>query len=517
VTQIIDFGRQWKSFMMPHHFRLALLAAVSFTGLSQGASLTDAVKSGDHEAVRTLLREHPNVNAPGADGTTALTWAVEADDRELARLLLDAGADPKVANRYGVTPLSVAATNRNAPMVSILLKAGADPNAALPGGETVLMTAAHAGDPEVLDALLAHGANVNAKESSYGETALMWAAFENHAAAVRLLLKHGAAVDMQSGGFPMVKDRFGLEGVLTILPHGKWTALMYAARQGALDAARALVEAGANPNAADPDGSTPLVIAIDNGHFDTAAMLVEKGADPNLGDSTGMAALYAATDMNTLGEVYGRPSRSSSDKMDALALMKFLLAHGANPNGQLKTAALQRAHTPGEPTLGEGATAMMRAARNGDAAAIELLIANGADVNLAAKNKTTPLMFAAGLGRGIGVFAKDYATDAQMLDAAKVLVARGADVNAMSDAGQTPMHFASQAADANFPAPSDDMVHFLAEHGAKIDVADKQGRTPLEMAQGKGIRGRAGGPVRARDSVIAYLKGINGSDTPHQP
>jgi ankyrin repeat protein len=74
---------------------------------------------------------------------------------------------------------------------------------------------------------------------------------------------------------------------------------------------------------------------------------------------------------------------------------------------------------------------MMRAAKNGDSAAIELLIQHGADVSLAQKNGTTALMFAAGLGRGVGTFAKDYATDAQMLEAAKVLVAHGADVSAV--------------------------------------------------------------------------------------
>ena len=127
-----------------------------------------------------------------------------------------------------------------------------------------------------------------------------------------------------------------------------------------------------------------------------------KGADPNLADSTGMTALYAAVDMNTLGEVYGRPARQQeSDDSTALDLIKLMLKNGANPNAQLKSPTLYRAHTPGEPTLGEGATPLMRAAKNGDAAAMRLLLDNGADPALPQKNHTTALMMAAGFGRGL--------------------------------------------------------------------------------------------------------------------
>jgi ankyrin repeat protein len=186
--------------------------------------------------------------------------------------------------------------------------------------------------------------------------------------------------------------------------------------------------------------------------------------------------------------------------------MKILLDHGANPNAVLKSATLQRAHTPGEPTLAEGATPIARAAHTGDVAAVELLIAHGANVNQPLKNGTTPLMFAAGLGRGVSAFAKDYGTEADLIAAAKVLLDHGAGINAISTAGQTAMHFAAQAADANFPQPSDDMVKLLASRGAKLDVVDKQGRSPIEMAEGKGLRGHAGGPVKPRERTIALLR-----------
>jgi uncharacterized protein len=466
--------------------------------------LIEAVKSGNQEAVRSLLKNRQLVNAPGPDGTTALEWAVRADDLQIVESLLGAGANAKVFNRYGITPLELAATNGNPGITSALLKAGADAAAIKTGGQTILMTAARAGNPDVVRILLEQGgptvqAQVNAREESYGETALMWAAAENHPAAAKLLIEHGAEVNARSTALKYDKDRFGLEGVTTVLPHGSWTPLMYAARQGSLGAARVLAETGADLNLKDPDGTTALVFAILNGHYDTAALLLKKGADPNLADSTGMAALYAAVDMNTLGEVYGRPARQQdSGDTTALDLMKLLLEQGANPNAELRTPTLFRAHTPGEPTLGQGATPLMRAAKNGDAAAMRLLLEHGADPTLVQKNHTTALMLAAGLGRGLGVFAKDYATEAQMIEGLKVLLDQHVDVNAVNDIGQTALHFAA--------LNSDTTVKLLAEHGAELDIKDKQGRTPLDFALGGGGRGRAGGPPVVRESTAALLR-----------
>jgi uncharacterized protein len=474
------------------------------------ATLSEAVQSGDRYAVGKLVESKAAVNAADPDGMTPLHWAVRADDLETSLLLLHAGADAKATTRDGITPLWLAVMNRDVEMTNALLKAGADPNVALPGGETILMTAARVGNAKLAEALIEFGAKVGVAGPSFGETALMVAAAENQAGVIEVLAKHGGEVNGRSASLSWAKDRFGLEGVLTILPHGSWTPLMYAARGGALDATRALIDAGAELNAADPDGTTALLLAITNSHYDLAALLVEKGADPNARDSAGMAPLYAAVDMNTLGEVFGRPGRVSHDKTSALDLMKILLDQGADPNAGLRTPALQRAHTPGEPTLGEGATPLARAARTGDVAAMQLLIDRGAKVSQPLKNGTTPLMFAAGLGRGVSAFSKDAGTEAELLAGAKLLLDHGTDINAISAAGQTAMHFAAQAADANFPQPSDDMVKFLASRGARLDVIDKQNRSPIEMAEGKGLRGRAGGPVKSREQTIALLRQLMG-------
>src|SRR5260370_26063401 len=107
---------------------IVLLAAASLSAGVRDLALVDAAKRDDTAAIRALLRDRPDVNAPDVDGTTALQWAAERDNVDAVDLLVGAGADVKIANRYGVTPLLVACTNGNGAIIEKLLQAGADPN-----------------------------------------------------------------------------------------------------------------------------------------------------------------------------------------------------------------------------------------------------------------------------------------------------------------------------------------------------------------------------------------------------
>ena len=487
---------------MRYTSRIALVALLSVASLSAGpreSSLSEAIQAGDRQAIQKLLKDPAAVKATEADGTTPLHWAVRADDMETSKALLNAGANASAANRYGVTPLSLAAVNGNAALIEALLAAGASANTVVSKGQTVLMTAARTGNPAAARVLIEHGADVNARESQLGETALMWAASENQAKVVTLLASRGADINARSSTIQFPKDRFGLEGVLTILPHGNWTPLMYAARDGGVDAARALAKAGAEVNATDPDGTTALILAIMNAHYDTANAILEAGADPNITDKAGMAALYAAVDMSSLGEVYGMPPRKVNDTLKPTDVMSRLIAKGAVVDALLKSPTLQRNHTPGEGQLGAGTTPLMRAARNGDFAAMQILLAAGADPTLKQPRGTTALMMASGLGRGLGVFAKDYGTEADLRQAVELLVERNVDVNASTDDGITAIHLAAQGG-------LDSIVRVLAKAGARLDVKDKRGRTPVDMAMGVGGRGRAGGPPPVYERTAKLLK-----------
>jgi ankyrin repeat protein len=486
-----------------------IAALVSVAGLEAASTtirLTDAVKQGNRETVRALLKQRVDVNAAESDGMTALHWAVRASDVETAQLLIRAGANVKAANRYGITPLSLAATNGDAALIEALIKAGADPNTALPDGETVLMTAARTGNPAALKMLLVNGANVHAKENSQGQTALMWAAAENNPGAVQVLVESGADINARSTSLTYPQFKWVVSGMVsTSLPRGGWTPLMYAARQNATDAARALADSKADLNLRDPEGATALVIAIINAHFDLAAMLLEKGADPNVADQTGMAALYAAVDMHTLGPMLSRPVPKLVDKLDAADLVKILLARGANPNARLKRPVLGRHHDGGDASLGDGTTPLMRAAKANDVPVLRMLLEGGADPFLTQKDYTNALMIAAAGGGRVGAYASPFpVSEAGAIEAIKVLMEYGADVNAFNANGQTALHSAAQRG-------ADNLVKFLAERGAKLDLKNKQGLTPLDVAMGLGGRGgfRAGRPpvgIQVRESTAALLK-----------
>jgi ankyrin repeat protein len=495
-----------------------LLLCLGISGSAQ-STLVDAVKRGDREAVRELLRGRADVNAATADGTTALHWAVRANDIDLVKTLLRSGANAKTTNRYGIAPVTLAAQNGSVEIIEALLKAGASAKTETAEGEPVLLTAARTGNPAAVKLLVGSGADPNAREKWFGETAVMWAAAENHADAIRVLAESGADINARSTTLDAPVLEFPRSGgPNSPFPRGGWTALMFAAREGAIDAARTLAELGANLDVAalpqtdiplKPEefksadqgiGTTALVYAIINSHYDLAAVLIEKGANPNVVDVAGEGALYAAVDMNTLQWVQGRPAPILTDAIDAVDVVKLLLDKGADPNARLKRAPLKRHHDAGTTlNFGQGTTALMRAARTNDVAVMRLLVDKGANPFLTLPDRTNALMIAAGLGagglRGEGIRIVVPTADGAV-DACALLLDRGMDIDAFNNAGNTALHGAVGRGDA--------VVKFLASRGATLTLKNKAGFTPLDLAMGQGGRGRGGAVVR--ESTAALLK-----------
>jgi ankyrin repeat protein len=464
-----------------------------------------AAKSGQVAVVRELVRRHHDVNAAEPDGTTALMWAVRNGDLETQQLLLHAGANASTANRYGVTALSLAASSGNAAVLDLLLKAGADSGSAertLPDGQTLLMLAARSGSIDAMTRIIRLGCDVNAVERRTGTSALVWAVMSNSSRAVQLLVDSGADINAPSAitHFPhtapkVTGDRlepgFSYVGQ-TVLPKGGWTPLMYAAREGAVDSSQTLTSAGADLDVRDPDGTSALLFAIINGHYDVAAVLIEGGADLDLADNAGMTPLYAAVDMHTLGSTFGRPDPPLTVFEGSIPMMQMLLDYGADPNVRLKSKILKRVYNAGDARLDEGATPLMRAARGGDSTAMRVLLEHGADPTLTQKNGNTPLILAAGIGvRGN---YPDRGSEASALQVIQLCLDRGLDINATNAAGDTAVHAAALG------SPS--IVRFLAEHGARLDVKNKRGLTPLAAA----LAGR-----NADAQTVVLLRGLSGA------
>jgi ankyrin repeat protein len=478
-------------------------------GSAMAADLVTAARGNDRAAVLAELAHGADAKARSADGTTALHWAVYHDDAELVERLLDGGADPNAVNDYGSTPLTEAAVAASTAIVERLLEAGADANLAPKDGETPLMVVARGNNVAAARLLIEHGADVDAKEAWRDQTAVIWAAAQRQPAMVKLLLDHGADPDARSR--PNDWDRqVSAERRRQYRPFGGLTALLYAAREGCAECARALVEGGADIDLVGSRGVTPLMMALDNLHFDTAKYLLEAGAAVDVWDWWGRTPLYFAVDLNTLPRG-GRPDRLSSDATPALELIAGILERGGNPNAQLKLLPPYRergADRGCDSLLVTGATPLLRAAKTFDTAAMKLLIEHGARLELPNASGVTPLMAAAGYGslecdiRGYGPGIPHYTTsdvEKRSIETLQVLVAAGADVNAVTTGGGRGKGPGQTALFGAAFWGWSDVVTFLVEHGAKIDTKDSEGRTAIDAALG-----RAGG--HERGSSIQVFK-----------
>ncbi len=485
----------------------ALLAAACACAASlpapDGQELIRAVRSDDPAAVATLIRHGSDVNAPDANGATPLHWAVYQRDTALVKLLLAAGAKASTVNQFGSSPMQEAATTGNAPVIRLLLDAGANVESANAEGQTALMAVARTGNIEAAKLLLKAGANVNATEKFGGQSALMWAAAQSQPDMIRMLLEYGAKVNAR-GTVRDWQSRITKEPRPKDRHRGGFTPLLYAAREGCVECARALLEGHADIDLTDPDRETPLVLALTNEHFDFAACLISAGADVDKWDLYGRSPLYAAVDLATL-PTGGRPDTPSMDKTTALQTIAMLLDKGANPNLQLKLRPPYRNvvfDRGGDQVLSTGATALLRASKAGDnPAAMKLLLEHGALVDLPTADGVTPLMIAAGMGHGNNPTRGRYQTDEDSVVALRILLKAGADIHRRADNGQTALHAAAQKG-------WDNAVRFLAENGAELEVKDRGGKTPLDFASGNYRNAGPGGqvPVAPNPETVKLLK-----------
>jgi ankyrin repeat protein len=533
-----------------------------------------AALKGDSEMAQMLLYAGANVRATTRiGGYTPLFLAAKSGAAAAADVLIKAGSDVNLKGSDGLTPLMMAAISGNRETVRLLLEHGAQVNAKeSEHGQTALMFAAAFDRPDAIDELAKHGADLNLATEvqqppqrpagNFGGFAQMQGQAQGQAQAQGNNQNNGQGAaagqaqrgqrggqrnavpapgpaqgqpaqaqgqrgqqqqQAQQGQAPENERRPGS-------PRGGLTPLMYAARDGKLNAVKALLAGGAKLDVQSADKSTALLIASINGHFDVAKYLVEHGADANLPSMDGATPLYGVLHVQWSRESERPQPSIKREETSYLDLMQLLLDHGANPEAKLTRALWYTGFGNGYEAASDiGTTPFWKCASVGDIDGMKLLLSRGADPFVINKDGVTALLIATGAGTHGN---DDIEAPAGRLAAVKYLVEDlHLDVNA-SDNGSTfrgeftqgqgqqgqqqaqgqaqqqpPVNeFMGPAAGGytaihNAAARGDnEMILYLVSKGAKVDVASKAGVTPVDMANGPRQR------VQPYASTIALLE-----------
>jgi uncharacterized protein len=401
--------------------------------------LMAAARTGNVDAIRVLIDHGADVNAKETlRGTTPLMWAADEGHAAAIQLLIQRGADIKARSDMAERGRGPALGKSNDPR-----KAVAAQGAALAAGKA-------------LD--LRDLSNLRGDDNGIGGSS---AGSRGGARGGRGGARAAAANDF---GFDVNDDAavaaFGFRNRPAPKDGGALTPLVYAVRSNDLDSVKVLLAAGADINQTTGYGWSPLLVATQNRFYQLGKYLIEHGADVNLANKGAWTPLYLATDNRNI-ESGDYPVRMPD--MDHLDFIKVLLDHGANVNARMKDSTETRTVFTNQWLDENGATAFLRASQSGDIALMKLLLAHGADPKIDTVLHVTALQVAAGIGWVEGI-TYEWSPDAT-LQAVKMLLDLGLDVNAQADTGRTALHGAAHKGRT-------DVIQALVDHGAKLDVRD---------------------------------------------
>jgi ankyrin repeat protein len=501
------------------------------TRIGQYTPLHLASQSGSAAVVQALVKSGANVSArTTTTGVTPLHLAAATGNADVVTILLDHGADANAKDAdWGQTPLIYAAAQNRGEAITVLLARGADPRVTTRTidiqKQSALDRAATERQRKVLEAAVAKGQQPTASQIQ----AAMQASRELFASGKIPPpdTKEGAAANDRNA--PGAANNFDPEEINPpVATKGGLSALLHAARQGHIDAARALLDGGApidQPGAGD--ATTPLLMAVINGQFDMAMFFLQRGANPNLAAAgNGVTPLWAAVNTQWQPRTrFPQPQEMELQKATYLDVMKALLDAGADPNGRVKSHPWYLVYSGcGNRNCGladtAGSTAFWRAAYATDVAAMRLLVGRGADPNIPTIAPPVPirrggggappgaggpvaptaganqerytalpippggpgayaLHAAAGVeyGEGFAGNAHRHAPDGWMPSVKYLVEELGADVNARDNDGYTPLHHAAARGD-------NDMIQYLISKGADVTAVARSGQTVADMANG---------------------------------
>jgi ankyrin repeat protein len=458
-----------------------------------------AARNGNPQAVQVLLEAGAEVNARETiRGTTALMWAIEQKHPEAVKVLLAGGADhsaksggaglPRnyMANRVNLRAVELAQDRRRRAAAAGItydeqlaidqksgrevggqrglgqaldangnpVTAGRQGGAAAPAAPTSAQTPAPAATPPAAPAPTAEpgGRQPGAGRAGRGGNG------GNAGAQGR------AAGTAQGAQDPDDDDNEVVIAGLVGSGGGGLTPLVFAAREGDLESAKLLIEAGAPINEVTEYGWTPLLTAVNNRNYQLAKYLLDKGADPNIANKGGWTPLYLATDnRNIEGGDYPVPKPD----MDHLEIIKALLEKGADPYKKVKDNTLTRTIFTMQWFFEDGATPFIRAAQSSDTELMKLLLQYKADPKAVTALGDNALTVSGGIGWVEGVTYER--SHKENFEAMKMLLDLGLDPNHANNEGRTALMGAAMKG-------RPDVIQLLVDRGAKLDAHDKGNR-----------------------------------------
>ena len=302
----------------------------------------DATGAGAAQRAAQAAPRRKTSTASNVDGSTPLQWAVYNGDVAEVKRLLRAGAKVALANNYGATPMSLAAEVGNTEMLKVLLEVGADVESPNADGQTALLAVSRTGNVEAAKLLLDRGAKVDAKEKWGGQTPLMWASARRHPAMMQLLISKGADVNAALDRPRLPASHDGRGASEEPGQRRADAAALRRARELHGVRGRAAEEQGADIDLPDPDGVSPLHVAIMNANWDLAKQLIagRRRRQP-VGHLRRGAALHGGQPAHRIDG--GRASIDPINQTTGLQIVQLLLETRRRPEHAAVLQAGQRA------------------------------------------------------------------------------------------------------------------------------------------------------------------------------
>ena len=474
--------------------------------------------------VRALLDEGANIGAVSSTtGATALHLAAKALNGEgVVKLLLEKGLlVDALESQVGQTALMLAAAYGRTASVSELLSHGADPATSTKVVDVLKRLVV---DQEASSRLRETLADIRSGFAVGTDRDLTPSEEQLAIAAQRAFLSSEEQIEKALEGFhpddlaTPGRSLYNTGPEFTGRPlnetlvgkTGGMTALLLAAREGRVEAVKALLDGGANiDQVSDGDGSSALVLALLNGQFDLAMVLIERGANPSLVTNTdGISPLFATLQAQWALKNTSQPGPKAQEsaKIEYLDVLSALLEAGADPNVRLKTHLWDwEQGRMGIDVI--GATPFWRATFAQDLDAMKLFVAHGADpdiptvlpeAGLRARRQRDgrqqedsglpimaegtpdlyPIQVAAGGGyMGIGGFQQNNVPNAFLNVVTYLVEEHGADVNLPDSWGYTPLHYAAVRG-------GNDVIEYLVSKGGDVKAVSRMGQSVVDVSRG---------------------------------